>query len=219
MLRALLVISLLIVSSFAYGQEYAKVTVGTNIGFNQAHVDVKKRKLGYTGSLHADYQFSDYVSVGVQGQVGKILGGDQFTDPRMRQFTNKYKSVAFLLNVQLGALTGYAASETLIALNKIYFGIGAGLIANNIVNIIRIQPDGSNYRFPGVDKGMNLTVPVVLGINVPVKGHDEETPFSINFNVQRNVTFGEGLDGYNDNSDIFENKSPDFSTVFFVGIR
>jgi hypothetical protein len=62
-------------------------------------------------------------------------------------------------------------------------------------------------------------IPVSTGINFNVLDRWGYTRYIFSLNYQMNVTFGEGLDGYNDPAAKFKNSYPDFYSFASVGVK
>ena len=65
----------------------------------------------------------------------------------------------------------------------------------------------------------NLLVPINLGINFYFTDKFEHIRYIINLNYQGNITFGEGLDGYDNASATLKSKGPDIYTYLSVGVK
>ena len=220
----LLVCALL--TSAAYGQSnYYKLGIGGGAGITQSFTDVKihGKAQAYYGTL--DYFFTPYLSLGLEGQLGKLKGGDRVLDYHKREFTNSYKAATLNAKVYLGALTdkGYQTSALANFFRGAYFGAGVGLLVNNMTDIVRVQPAGGiftgGYVFPGVNQSKEILLPANLGINFYINDNYGFERFVINVNLQGSMSLGEGMDGYDDTSAIFKNKSPDIYTFASVGLK
>jgi len=62
-------------------------------------------------------------------------------------------------------------------------------------------------------------VPIRLGYEVRINNSYGEQFMALNFGVVTNVTWGEGLDGYNDPSKNFKNNAPDTYRQIFAGLK
>ena len=193
-------------------------SVGAGGGFTQSYTDVAKSKFGVSFHISGDYYVTPFITVGAETQLGKVSGGDEVTDPHLRAFENNYKSFAFNGKIQLGEFVDYEYKPVLEAIKGIYIGTGIGVIQNNVKNV-RIKPDGSNYVFPGKDYSTNLVFPFSTGINFDFKDYYDRTKFILTFGYQLNIVVGEGLDGYNDPSTIFENNASDRYTSTTIGLK
>ncbi|WP_316850002.1 hypothetical protein [Pedobacter agri] len=215
--------SFLVTFSFAQSN-YFKWSWGLGGGANYSKTDVVEGNWGYTAAGEINYHFTPFVTAGLEGQYGMVQGGDIVTDPHNRQFVNKYTSVTANFKVQLGEFVNYDRRPFWEAIKGAYLGLGVGVINNNITDIVRYKPDWAAVDpgygpFPGVDKGVNLIVPINLGLNYYINDGYGYVRYVINFNAQSNFTFGEGLDGYNDPPTKFRNYDPDTFNVYSLGVK
>jgi hypothetical protein len=88
---------------------------------------------------------------------------------------------------------------------------------------VRIQPrqpwHTADYVFPGADNSVNFVVPLNVGIHWEIKDYWNETRYIIGMNYQSNLTFGEGLDGYNDPKSIFKNDGVDIYNMGTISVK
>lgn len=202
---------------------YFKWSYGFGAGVNYSKTDVVKGNWGHTFSGVIDYHFTPFITIGLEGQYGIVQGGDIVTDRNNRQFVNKYSAFDANIKFALGEFVDYNKTDFLYNIKGLYAGIGLGVINNNITDIVRYRPSWSNDPgygpFPGEDKGMNLLVPINLGINFYINDGYGYMRYVINVNAQSNFTFGEGLDGYNDPETKFKNYDPDTYNVYSIGLK
>ncbi|MET4080511.1 hypothetical protein ABIB40_000455 [Pedobacter sp. UYP30] len=200
-----------------------KYTAGINVGPNRSYTDVKKGGWGHTFAVDFNYYPLRYLTVGLEGQTGLIQGGNINTDLYNRQFANRYASLAITGKLMVGKLFKVESSEFLYAMRGLYAGVGAGIIKNHMIDIVRYRPsfsDDPGYGpFPGKDDSYNVVLPFNLGINFYIAESGFVSNFIINVNAQSNITIGEGLDGYDDPPNKFENKKQDIYNVYSVGIK
>ena len=208
--------------NIAFSQSnFHKFAAGAGIGVNAAYADLAKKRPAQTFTANLDYRTTPFSSFGLELQYGTLTGGDRETDPYKRYFKNDYAAISLGAKVQLGQIADYHNSGFLYAIRGLYTGLGVGLIRNSMSDgeIVRVQP-GTGHVFPGTNKSINMVVPANAGINFNVPDRWGYTRLIFNFNYQFNVTFGEGLDGYNDASrgGAFS-KIPDMYGVASVGMR
>ena len=226
LLRATYITLLLVfIGTFSFAQSnYFKMSYGFGGGINKSYTDVYKGSFGYTAYGVIDYHITPFVTLGLEGQYGRIQGGDIETDPHNRQFINKYTAITANVKLMLGEVADYNKSEFLYNLRGLYVGLGIGVVNNKITDIVRYKPSWAAYDpgygpFPGKDKSLNMAVPLNLGFNYFISDGYGYMRYVININAQSNYTFGEGLDGYNDSSVKFENYSPDVYNVYTIGFK
>ncbi|PWS28008.1 hypothetical protein DHW03_10635 [Pedobacter yonginense] len=204
---------------------YFKLSYGFGVGPNRSYTDVYKGTIGYTAYGVFDFHVSPFATVGLEGQYGKIQGGNINTDPHNRQFANKYTSVTVNGKLMLGEIINYDRSEFLYSIRGLYAGLGVGIINNKMSYIVRYKPNTEagypplGYKFAGEDKSMNIVVPISVGYNYYIYDGYGYVRYVINFNAQANYTFGEGLDGYNDPDTKFKNYQPDQYNVYSIGFK
>ncbi len=198
---------------------YSLWSAGAGVGVTRSYTDVQQGKYALAYHINADYYLSPFLTVGMETQFGTIAGGNTITDPHLRAFKNSYKSFGFNGKVQLGQFVDYEYQPILNVIKGLYAGVGIGVIQNNMKEIVRIKPDGSNYIFPGKDNSTNISFPFNLGISFGLKDYYDQTRFILSANYQTNITLGEGLDGYNDPSAKFKNKAPDYYTYTTIGVK
>ena len=200
-----------------------KYTAGFNVGPNRSYTDVKKGGWGHTFAADLNFYPFRYVTVGLEGQAGLIQGGDINTDLNNRQFANRYVSLTLNGRLMVGRLINVQRSEFLYTIRGLYAGVGAGIIKNHMVDIVRYRPsfsDDPGYGpFPGKDDSFNLMFPFNVGINFYIAESGFVSNFILNVNAQSNVTLGEGLDGYDDPAVKFKNRKQDIYNVYSVGIK
>ncbi len=224
--KILLTLSLLFITTLVYSQvNFYKIGLGAGVGTTISYADVQENSQGYAGYVTADYNLTAFASVGLEFQAGKINGGNIITNPHNRQFKNNYNALTLNGKVALGQFIDYERNNFLNVIKGLYLGVGIGAIKNNMNYIVRYKPNTQaefpplGYEFPGRDKSTELLMPVNLGMNFYFKDSYDQLRYILNINYQGNVTFGEGLDGYDDPLAIFSNKSPDLYSFLSVGIK
>jgi len=214
---------LVFIESFSFAQSnYFKMSYGFGGGMNKSYTDVYQGDYGKIIYGVFDYHVTPFITMGLEGQYGRIKGGIAVKDPSGRWFVNKYSSLTANLKLMLGELVNYNQGGLLYNMRGIYLGVGLGAINNNISNIARYPPKTSisnNSRFEGEDKSVNLVLPINLGFNYYIKDNYGYMRYVINVNAQSNITFGEGLDGYSESRLRSNNAYPDMYNSVTVGFR
>lgn len=196
------------------------MTIGAGAGITQSFTDLAKHDFGLAGYGTFDYNFTPFLSLGFEGQMGEINSGDINKDPNNRQSINRYKTFNLNGKISLGALIDYGRTGFTNFVKGAYVGAGAGVVMNNMHYIVRKKPnDPSGYTFPGLNNSKDLVIPLNLGINFNFMDRRGYYKYGININYQTNITLGEGLDGYDDSPIRFENGSPDIYNYFSIGLR
>jgi hypothetical protein len=219
LILALLLVFLTHSGSYAQNYNYNEYSAGGSFSITRAHVDVAKQINRRAFSANINYHFSPYLTFGAELQSGNLSGGDHVYDPHLREFSNNYTSFTLIGDVQVGEISNYMDSWFLYALKDFYAGTGIGVINNKMSFIQRVKPDGSAYVFPGKDKSLNLLVPIRLGYEFKIYNGYGEPQFRLNLGYQLGLTFGEGLDGYNDPPSKFKNNSLDMYSQIMVGVK
>lgn len=211
-------LTLLTCLSTSAQSNFYKMTIGAGAGITQSFADLAKHDFGLAGYGTFDYNFTPFLSLGLEGQMGEINGGDFYTDANNRQFINRYK--AFTLNgkVSLGAVIDYRRTGFSNVIKGLYIGAGAGIVMNKMRFIVREKPD-DGYIFPGYDSSKDILVPLNIGINFNISDKNGYYRYGININYQSNIVIGEGLDGYDDSPIKFENGNPDIYNYFSIGLK
>ncbi len=198
---------------------FYKTTIGAGAGVTQSYTDVAKHDYGLGAYGAFDYHFTPFLSLGLEGQMGEINGGDVYTDPNSRQFINQYKTFALNGKVYLGSLINYQRSGFANVIKGLYAGAGMGVVMNKMRFVVRESLDASGNVFPGKDSSKDLLVPLNLGIAFNFMNRYGYYKYGLNFNYQTNITLGEGLDGYDDSPIRFKTGNPDIYTYFSVGLK
>ena len=207
-------------SAVALGQSnYYKVGIGGGLGGTYSFTDVYRGSFGYAGYGGVDYYFTPFITAGLEVQKGIVKSQDYTKDPHLRSFTNSYMAVGANFKFRAGEITDYYYNDFLNYTKGFYLGTGLGYIQNNMTSIIRVKPDGSNYIFPGEDKGSSIYLPINVGIDFYLPDGWGNARYILNLNFQSNFVFADNLDGYNDPKTRFKNQFPDMYNFFSVGFK
>lgn len=199
---------------------FHRFSLGLGAGPNRPFSDVYTNKVGPALTVYSDFYLTPFVVVGAEGQFGTLTGGNRLTDPHLREFENTYKSLLFTAKFSLGELLNYNRRSILNTFKGVYVGSGAGMIFNNMTFVTRIKPDGfNNYTFPGEDSGVNVVVPATAGIGFNIVDGWGETRYILSAGYQMNLTFGEGMDGFNDPPEKFENNYNDMYSYATLSLK
>lgn len=229
MKKFILTLSFLLFVTIGFSQEnfvnFYKFGLGAGVGATVSYADVRENSQSFGAYVVADYNLTAFVTAGLEIQAGQIKGGDIITNPHNRQFTNNYKAASINAKIALGEFIHYYRNDFLNAIKGLYVGVGIGAINNNMKYVVRYKPNTQaeypplGYEFPGKDKSTNLLMPIHLGMNFYFKDGYDQLRYIVNFSYQGNLTFGEGLDGYDDPMAVFKNNAPDMYTLFSVGVK
>lgn len=184
---------------------------------------------GYTDVYHNDYSisvngtlvynFTPYIPFALDLQVGTLKGGSNDTDPYHRYFVNSFQTLSVHGDLQLGEIVDYDNSWLLSALRGFYLGGGFGFVKNNITSVRRFALDVPDYKFPGKDNSINTMFSIRGGYEVKFFNYYDEPFMALDLGYIHNITYGEGLDGYDDPENKFKNNAPDMFRQITVGVK
>lgn len=206
--------------SFAQlGYNYSGYSVGLGGGVAIADADVNKKisKPAFFGTV--SYNYSPFLTLTGELQVGKLAGGNIMTDKDTRAFVNNYKALTFYTDLQMGELIDYKDYIVLNVIKNIYIGSGFGVIYNKMAFVQRTSLIDTKYVFPGQDASTELTLPLRIGYEFKIYDFYREPSIRINVGYQVTLAYGEGLDGYNDPPQIFKNNHVDRYSLIGVGVK
>lgn len=197
---------------------FYKVALGGGAGFTVGYGDLNNQVMSPAVYGTADFYFTPYVSVGLEGQLGRIKGGD--TTALYANYSNKYKAISSNVRVAGGAFMRHTYRPTLFRklARGVYVGTGIGLLRNDITD--RYPTLNMNPRVnQGKRKSWDAYVPVNVGLNYGIREKHGYERIVINLNYQANLTFGEGMDGFDDNPLFVPNDSRDAYTFTSIGVK
>lgn len=202
--------------------QFAKpISIGFGGGGTILHADLRNKPVSYAGHLDLDALINPYISVGVNGQAGKLLGDDFYG----RSAENKYIAVNGNIKVRMGQFLNqsdnysyYMLSNTsfLSYLSNIYVGAGVGFISNDVDAKRRFNTGGEVVaNYDGIDKSTELVVPFNVGIDFPIGQSLYGPTWAINLNYQHGFSTGDNVDGYSTEF----SKSNDHYSYFSLGVK
>lgn len=219
-------ICLLLICRTGFSQSnFYKFSAGAGFGPTVAYADLNEKSVRYGGYAELNFNFTFFVTAGIEVQIGQLKGGDPIRNSNGRAFTNNYQSATANVKLALGQLIDYSNHNFWHAVRGAYLGVGLGAIKNNLSAVVRYKPNTETpnsplgYRFPGAEKSTNLLMPINAGINFYINDGQGTARYAFNLNYQTNLTFGEGLDGYNDPIGEFNNNAPDIYTLLSAGVK
>jgi hypothetical protein len=192
---------------------FYKLSIGAGSGFTHSFTDVAKHNLDLACYGVLDYHFTPFVSIGGELQKGQIAGGVVMGNSSNKQFINSYASATLNAKLALGAFLLHGRNSIP---KNLYIGLGAGLIHNKMKSIAKDQVSYAN-DFLIKEFSNDIILPLNLGLNVYFKNNSGIPVIALNINVQSNVTFGDGLDGYV--NALERNSNPDIYNYYSVGIK
>lgn len=237
MKKRYLALLLIFVTATAFGQSnFYRLSAGLGGGGSYSYTDVEKGAFSYAAALNLDYYFTPFITAGLEVQSGVLKGGGKSgeADKNGRMFTNNFMAVNANLKFRAGEITDFYYNDFLNYTKGFYIGTGLGMINNKMSDNIREKPylDSNGnpiiengkvkmYQFPGSDKSTNFYIPLNVGIDFYFPDGWGDIRYVLNVNYQTNVTFGEGLDGYDDTLTIRKQLGsfPDIYNVLSVGFK
>ncbi|RYE12631.1 MAG: hypothetical protein EOP51_31210, partial [Sphingobacteriales bacterium] len=116
------------------GFNYREWAFGFEGGVTRPYADLTKKTFGYCASASVYYNYSPYLPVGLELQIGRLSGGGipRDIDIHTRQFENSYKALTVHADLQMGEVINYADSWLMDRLKGFYIGGGAGFIFNKM---------------------------------------------------------------------------------------
>jgi hypothetical protein len=201
---------------------FYKFSIGAGAGLTRPYADLNRIRNSMAVYGTADYYLSPFTTLGLEGQVGHMKGGDKDVGSK-RYFNNAYMSGSVNVKVHLGAFIdkGFRNGPFREVLNGLYAGTGIGILRNKVSETYhREEKDGTRYAYDqGRDRSKDAFVTFNGGIDYAIKDYHGWDRLLINANLQGNLTFGEGLDGYDDSPIYTHNQ---FADVYFfpsLGIK
>lgn len=196
--------------------------VGFDISTIRGFTNVGKQNNTLAFSAYYTYYPSPYFPVTFELQRGRLWGGSRVTDPYSREYENNYTAALIHADLQLGQVVDYEDNDIMNVLKNVYFGIGGGLVKDNVQNqrydlLAQGYPAGT-YRFPGNDSSINPDVNFRLGYEFKFYNEYDEPCLRLHIEYTHHVVLGEGLDGYNDPIQHFKNNYPDQYRQITIGL-
>lgn len=179
-----------------------RFSVGVGGGLARLYGDLPNRKMTPVGRLNIEYKIEEYLSAGIEGQIGTLESGVVNAQPDSRgrygrnvswglHSVNNYQAAHAYGRIGVGYFTE-DNDDLSLYIKNIYGGIGVGVVRNSIKDIVKSFPEKREAVQTIKMKSMGVVVPLNLGINVDIPN----TNLTGNFNIQYNITTSEGLDGY-----------------------
>lgn len=219
MKKLILFISLFVCAATAKAQyNYSEWGFGGGYSIVRPYSDLAQNNKDKSFNVDLYYNYSPYLPFALEVQKGRLSGGNDLTDPSHRYFTNNFLSISVHADLQLGEIIDYDNNFFLQLCKGLYLGTGVGGSFNNVA-VRRYAVDDPTYRFPGKDRSLNLLVPIRFGYEVKIYNYDDEPFMSISVGYVHNLTFSEGMDGYDDPSNHFKNNAQDMFSQITVGLK
>ncbi|MDB5019610.1 MAG: hypothetical protein JWQ28_737 [Pedobacter sp.] len=210
------------ISLQAFSQEnFYKFSLGAGAGITRVFGDLNESRNSMAVYGTADYYLIPFVSLGVEAQIGHLIGGDK-NGPYLRYFNNHYATGSLNAKAHLGAFfdKGFRSTPFLDVINGIYFGAGIGLMRNRVSETYHPLTNGKRPTYDqGRDQSIDALIPLNVGIDYAIKDFRGYDRFLINLNFQGNLSFGEGMDGYDDSPVYTHNQYADIYIYPSIGIK
>jgi hypothetical protein len=206
---------------------FAKYGIGFSASLSRPYADTKKADQTQSYAITANYFYTPYVPIGLEFQLGTLSGGGRTAnlDAYGRIYKNDYKAILLHMDVQLGELISYRRSGILDILKNFYAGSGVGVISNSMTDIQRTNlilqngAIGATHGLEGEDNSLNLVIPIRFGYEFKIYNIYGQPNIRLDIGYQHNVTFSEGLDGYNDSQLKFKNNAYDQYGQITIGLK
>lgn len=207
--------------SFAASAQYDFAEWGIGGSYSRVHPysDMRDNDTQSAYSLSLHWNYSPYVPFALEAQAGKLSGGNLITDPYNRFFVNNYLAFNLHGDLQLGEITNFENRGFLTAMKGFFVGTGVGAMFNNITAIQRYAVSDPTYMFPGKDHSVSVLVPIRFGYEFKVFNYENLPFMGVTLGYTYNLTFAEGLDGYNDPSSKFKNNAQDMFDGLYIGVK
>ncbi len=182
---------------YYYGLHKKGLSIGIGGGVSILNAHYRDNPLSGVGLVKVDYDFTQYISVGVEGQMGQLLGQDVVPNKQYFPFSlDNYSSVSLGMRFSVGAIKDYPTSTALQdVIKKIYLGVGGGIIMTHIsLGDYRLSTNKTQYHQPQMD-GNYFIVPINIGTNINLPGIFGADKLELNPNYQFNYSPSEYLDG------------------------
>jgi hypothetical protein len=194
------ILALLLCLTATAQSNFYKLSLGGGGGLTQSFTDYEKYKFGKSIYGVGEFFFTPFISLGGEGQIGRIKGESRDPTFETPQFVNAYKSLTINAKLYLGALIDYKRNGFSNTIKGLYMGAGLGGILNNI----------SGAETP---KTKDIIVPLNIGYTYYFPNKAGYYRYGINANYQSTISLDGGLDGREETS------HTDIYTYFTIGIR
>jgi hypothetical protein len=167
-------------------------------GFTNMYSSITKKNFQPAGVGDFSYNFTPYISVGIEGQRGYLAEGE---NDNIKVGPEYSKSIFYAANVNARVGLGQWLDKNNYVtqtLGGLYLGTGVGYLNNSVLNVkyIYVPDDNNTITY----KTQTIIVPFNVGLN-------EDLPIykmGVNINWQYNFTNVNGLDGFNFNGHHFK---------------
>ncbi|HXS35586.1 MAG TPA: hypothetical protein VN721_02710 [Flavipsychrobacter sp.] len=167
--------------------------------------------------VNLDYNITEFISFGVEGQYGYLAASGLFVAPENPNrghisVTNTFNAANLNVRVGIGQFMQKAQSPVMRVVKGIYVGAGFGVINSNVTADVQRYPEPDKELIGFKPVTTEMIVPVNVGLNVNVSAN-----LVLNLNIQYSSSLDDYLDGYK--PDLPSNKSKDSYSFISAGIR
>lgn len=182
-----------------FQNDLPKLGIGLTVGVNKAGVDFGFGQQGTQFGLQLSYDIARFLTLGINGHLGKLKGGplmiDDLTGQREVDFSNQF--LQYDATLRFMPLRLFVFDDELAAVNYIsyiYFGIGYGNINSKVsaTNVLS-QEYGSAPKY----KGRDAYLVQEIGVDIPIVTIQEKTKVFIGFQYRFTKSQTDLLDGFN----------------------
>lgn len=182
--------------SHAQTTYYHPFSVGAGYGITVAFAGEQTITSNNALNLNVNYHITPFTTVSLEGQFGKLSGGDAINDTYGKQYVNSYNAAVLHADLQLGELVDFSNSQFLNGAKNIYLGTGVGLLYNNITAISFGTTDSALPPSSYYVKSSNFFIPLRMGYEFKIFNRRDEPQVRFDLSYSFNSVFGQGLDGY-----------------------
>ena len=196
---------------------FHKISFGAGAGITRSYADLPEKNNAAAVYGTVDYQFTPFISLGLEVQQGQIKGGQNEVDPYGRRFKNDYRAITLNGKLALGSIVDYKNNPLFNHIKGLYVGTGFGFIQNRVNELLRGIENAPEQVYIPYNK--EPVIPLNIGMNYFFPDRYGQYRLVANINVQSNITIGEGMDGYDITTVTFRNGKPDIYSFFSLGIK
>lgn len=195
-----------------------RFSIGLGGGITTLYGDLQKPKvICPAGKLNLDYNFTPFISAGIEGQYGKFAGGDAAPNGETFGLYSESNFIAVNANARLAVGQFLPVPDTKFQeiLGGIYLGAGIGYINSEIQELSRAYSYAGNTQLVGTfhNEAEEIVIPLNAGLNFDLPVYR----MGININYQYNLSTTEALDGYD--VSILSNNDNDAYSFISVSVK
>jgi hypothetical protein len=178
-------------------------TVGVGGGATELFGDFATGITKYAGRVYIDYNFTPFITAGIEGQYGSLGAKGYYEDPNHRigkiSIVNIYNAADANVHLAVGQFLDYQDEQSKIMelVGGIYIGTGIGMINSNTTPTIIRNPGAKGDPLVGFhNTSSDIFIPANIGINIPLPRIFGIPDLLLNINGQDNYVFSAYADGY-----------------------